>query len=85
MRMTEAETKLRRAAVRAFLAGHPVNSLMQLESYDGPACGAAGGIVRKWPAEGVLEHRPEKVYRLRYVRNGHRSEIHVEQTDGGAF
>src|SRR6185436_16871957 len=52
-RMSPSEEKLREAAVRAFLRGYAVRSLMELESFGGPACGSAGAIVRKWPAEGV--------------------------------
>lgn len=93
--MSPAEENLREAAVRAFLRGYSVRSLMELESFGGPACGAAGGIVRKWPAEGVrVVIQPEggtwvinPVIRtpaastlvLTYVRNGKRSEIHVKE------
>lgn len=92
--MTESESKLREAAVRAFLRGYASRSLMELERFGGPSCGAAGGIVRKWPAEGVqvviqregeawvigpVVVRPNaQTLQLRYVRNGKRSEIHVE-------
>lgn len=90
--ISEAEIKLRQAAVAAFLKGVPVASLMELERFGGPACGAAGSIVRKWPAEGVVhrlpapgvpvgpvEHPSDRYFRLRFVRNGNRSEIHVTE------
>lgn len=52
--------------------------LMELEThFRGPACGAAGGIVRRWPADGFVSVG----YRLRYERVGNRTEVEVTNAD----
>ena len=72
---------------RHLQSGDPIKgsfSLMHLEAfYDGPGCGAAGGIVKRWPPGGVLFSltlgwRTVRLIAKR-VRVGNRTDIEVEE------
>jgi hypothetical protein len=57
-------------------------SLMTLEIHDGPACGAAGHIVKKWPNEGLVRSAAPfdtGQYRLVRTKLNHATAIRIER------
>ena len=79
--MTASEDRLLKAIASAvWTGGVPLCvGLMDLEEYyDGPACGAAGSIVRRWPAEGKHLEVEGRSLRLRWERDGRRTVVVVE-------
>lgn len=77
---TKTHERIVEAVLKALEANKDRDSfgMLELEKYGGPAAGAAGGVVRRWPEDGVEVKRNGHHLQLTFGREGRKSVVRVE-------